>query len=131
MAIFPQRLRPQSRQERGAEAEAQALAYLQARGLRLLARNYRVPRRGGGEIDLIMRDPKENTVVFVEVRARASRSHGGAAASIDVAKRRKLWAAAQHYLLAWPRQPAMRFDVVSVEDQDVQWLVGALDADGR
>ena len=39
---------------RGDAAEDAALAYLERAGLRLVARNYRTPGRGGGEIDLIM-----------------------------------------------------------------------------
>jgi len=54
---------------RGDAAEALALAHLQSAGLRLLDTNYRTPGRGGGEIDLVMRD-KDGTLVFVEVRAR-------------------------------------------------------------
>ena len=65
----------------GDAAEDRALAHLLAAGLQLLARNYRTPGRGGGEIDLVMRDPG-GTLVFVEVRQRGSRSYGGAAASI-------------------------------------------------
>ena len=66
----------------GDAAEDRALAHLQAAGLKLLARNYRTPGRGGGEIDLVMREPG-GTLVFVEVRQRGSRSHGGAAASVE------------------------------------------------
>src|SRR6187431_2170444 len=55
----------------GDAAEDRALAHLVAAGLRLVARNYRTPGRGGGEIDLVMRDP-DGTLVFVEVRRRAS-----------------------------------------------------------
>jgi peptidoglycan-associated lipoprotein len=66
---------------RGDAAEALAAEYLAARGLRLLQRNFKTPGRGGGEIDLIMRAP-DGTLVFVEVRQRASSSHGGAGASM-------------------------------------------------
>ncbi|MFM2121194.1 MAG: putative endonuclease, partial [Pseudomonadota bacterium] len=58
----------------GAQAEARALAHLEAAGLRLVQRNYRValgPSRRAGEVDLIMRD-RDGSLVFVEVRARAS-----------------------------------------------------------
>ena len=41
----------------GDAAEAQAVAWLERRGLRLVQRNYRTPGRGGGEIDAIMRAP--------------------------------------------------------------------------
>ena len=41
--------------QQGDAAEDRALAHLRASGLRLVARNYRTPGRGGGEIDLILR----------------------------------------------------------------------------
>ena len=65
---------PPTTKQKGDAAEDAALRHLQAAGLRLLARNYRTPGRGGGEIDLILRAP-DGTLVFVEVRQRASTSH--------------------------------------------------------
>jgi putative endonuclease len=112
----------------GDAAEAVALAHLQRAGLRLLARNYRTPGRGGGEIDLVMRAP-DGTVVFVEVRRRASLAHGGAAASIGAAKRRRIVFAARHYLMQLATPPPCRFDVVVLEPGGPQWLRAAFDAD--
>lgn len=114
----------------GDAAEESALRHLQQQGLRLLARNYRTPGRGGGEIDLIMRAP-DGTVVFVEVRSRASRQHGGAAASISYFKQRRIVFAARHYLVQLTRRAALppcRFDVVLVEPEGLQWLQAAFDA---
>ena len=111
----------------GDAAEDRALAHLVASGLRLLARNYRTPGRGGGEIDLVMR-AADGTVVFVEVRQRASRSFGGAAASVGHIKQRRILFAARHYLMRLPQQPPCRFDVVSVETGEIEWLRGAFDA---
>ena len=111
----------------GDAAEDRALAHLQAAGLQLLARNYRTPGRGGGEIDLVMRDAG-GTLVFVEVRQRGSRSHGGAAASIGAVKQRRIVFAARHYLMRLAQPPPCRFDVVSVEAGAVQWLRAAFDA---
>lgn len=122
----------QTTKQRGDAAEASALAHLQAQGLRLVRRNYRVargPSARGGEVDLIMRAP-DGTLVFVEVRARASASHGGAAASVTHAKQRKLVYAAQHYLQALPSWPPCRFDVVIVEGDRIEWLPAAFDAQG-
>ncbi|MFZ5485996.1 MAG: YraN family protein [Pseudomonadota bacterium] len=113
--------------QQGNMAEDRALAHLQAAGLRLVTRNYRTPGRGGGEIDLVMRAP-DGTLVFVEVRSRASASHGGAAASIGSAKQRRIVFAARHYLLRLPAPPPCRFDVVLLEPQGLQWLQGAFDA---
>ncbi|MEO8299083.1 MAG: YraN family protein [Burkholderiales bacterium] len=113
----------------GSAAEATALAHLQRHGLTLLVRNYRVargPSARGGEVDLILRDA-DGTVVFVEVRARRNARHGGAAASIGMAKRRRLVLAAQHYLLRFRSPPPCRFDVVAVEGHTIEWLRAAFD----
>ena len=116
-----------SSKAKGDAGEDEALAYLQARGLRLLQRNYRTPGRGGGEIDLIVQSA-DGTVVFVEVRKRSRTAHGGAAASIGFQKQRRIIFAAQHYLMAWRRMPPVRFDVVSIEAAGPQWLQAAFDA---
>lgn len=124
-----------SRKELGDAAEDRAVAYLQRQGLTLLARNYRTPGRGGGEIDLVMRD-KDGTLVFVEVRQRASQRHGGAAASISATKRQRIVFAARHYLARLPTWPPCRFDVVTIQGDSDQpgveatlaWLRAAFDA---
>ena len=112
---------------RGQQAEDAALAHLQAAGLRLVERNYRTPGRGGGEIDLIMRDPRDGTLVFVEVRRRASATHGGAGGSITGVKQHRIVFAARHYISRLRVLPPCRFDVVLVEDR-ITWLQAAFDA---
>ncbi len=111
----------------GDAAEDQALEHLQQAGLRLLQRNYRTPGRGGGEIDLIMRD-QDGTVVFVEVRRRRSAGQGGAAASVTGPKQRRIIFAARHYLSRQRQMPACRFDVVALEPTGLIWLKAAFDA---
>ena len=114
---------------RGDAAEDDALAHLQAAGLLLVARNYRTPGRGGGEIDLIMRDPRDATLVFVEVRQRASSSHGGAGGSITGVKQRRIVFAARLYLTKLRTLPPCRFDVVLVQSGErIEWLKAAFDA---
>ena len=120
--------------KRGDAAEAIALAHLENAGLTLLDTNYRTPGRGGGEIDLIMRD-QDGTLVFIEVRQRASAMHGGAAASISVAKQRRIVFAARHYLMRFKTLPPCRFDAVLINGQisgvdkpDIEWLRSAFDA---
>lgn len=114
----------------GARGEAQALAHLQRHGLELVARNYRVahgPSRHAGEVDLVMRE-RDGTLVFVEVRARASGSHGGAAASVTPAKQRRIVYAARHFLLRCAALPRCRFDVVAIDGDTLHWLKAAFDA---
>lgn len=116
-----------STRQAGEAAEDRALAHLQAAGLRLVERNYRTPGRGGGEIDLVMRD-RDGTLVFVEVRRRASPAFGGAAASVGGVKQRRLIFAARHYLMRLGSPPPCRFDVVAVEPGGIEWLKAAFDA---
>jgi len=106
------------------------LAHLQRADLRLLERNYRVgagPNRRAGEVDLILLD-RDGTLVFVEVRARADASHGGAAASVTARKQQRLIYAAQHYLLRYASPPPCRFDVVALDGDQLTWLKAAFDA---
>ena len=115
---------------RGDAAEDAALDHLHDAGLVLVARNYRTPGRGGGEIDLIMRDPQDATLVFVEVRQRSTGAHGGAGGSITGVKQRRIVFAARHYLNNLRTLPPCRFDVVLVEER-ITWLKAAFDAGGN
>ena len=104
----------------GAHAEDLAAAFLVARGLALVERNFRCRL---GELDLIARDGK--TLVFVEVRLRTRHDFGGAAASITAAKRARIAAAAGLYLARLPHPPPCRFDAVLLDALDparVEWL---------
>ena len=113
----------------GDQAEARACRHLEKHGLQLIAKNYRTPGRGGGEIDLIMRQT-DGTLVFVEDRSRSASSHGGAAASITPTKIRRIIFAARHYLMRLPQSPPCRFDVVAIEEDHLNWIQGAFDAHG-
>lgn len=127
--VFPLQKDPAqpSTRQAGQDAEDRALAYLQRAGLQLIARNYRTPGRGGGEIDLIMR-AADGTCVFVEVRQRKSQSFGGAAASVSATKQKRIRFAARHFLMQQASTPACRFDVIAVDGAQLQWLQGAFDA---
>lgn len=109
-------------QHRGRAWEEVALGHLRRHGLTLVEANFRCK---GGEIDLVMRDGA--AIVFVEVRQRAGRAHGGAAASITPAKLRRLVCAAQTWLLRCPRTPPCRFDVVAIDGERLDWLRNAIE----
>ncbi|MGH6647060.1 YraN family protein [Aquabacterium sp.] len=118
---------------RGDEAEGRALAYLQAQGLELVERNYRVargPSARGAEVDLIMRDNRDGTLVFVEVRQRSSADHGGAAASVGRGKQQRCIRGARHYLMQLNPWPPCRFDVVAIDGDVLEWIVAAFDTSG-
>src|SRR5438445_10894938 len=81
----------------GEEGERVAARFLEARGYRILERNYRTRR---GEIDLIAEDGR--VLVFVEVKVRLDDRFGGPAAAITRAKQARIARLAQQYL-AWRR----------------------------
>jgi putative endonuclease len=109
----------------GSDAEKAAAIYLQQKGLKLLASNYRCRY---GEIDLVMRDGK--TIVFVEVRMRSNPSFGGAAMSITPAKQQKLIRTASHYLQLHGNSDC-RFDAILMQSKtsdSIEWITNAFDA---
>jgi putative endonuclease len=94
---------------RGAWAEEHAAKHLEAAGLKILQRNYRIR---GGEIDLIAIDPNQTTI-FIEVKQRTSSSHGTAGESINLRKAGLIRRAALHYL--GRDDLPCRFDAVLIE----------------
>jgi putative endonuclease len=121
----------QTKKGLGDAAETRALQHLLHHGLKLVQRNYRVaagPRARGGEVDLIMHE-RDGTLVFVEVRARNSSLHGGAAASVTRGKQQRLIYAAQHYLRRHASPPPCRFDVVAIDGETLEWMRGAFFAE--
>jgi putative endonuclease len=111
-----------SRQLLGRWGEAQAADYLIAKGYDILERNTRTPY---GEIDLVacqrcdsvsLEGANENTIVFVEVKTRASRTFGFPEESVTGRKQAHMLAAAQSYLQDHPDLVGTwRIDVIAVQ----------------
>ncbi len=113
---------------RGAEEEDIALAFMQAQGMQLVARNVRFKR---GEIDLVMRDG--DTIVITEVRKRSRDDYGTAAATVGTTKQRRIVLATQLWLARSPQfsRCPIRFDVCALDAANhVSWLRAAFDAGG-
>jgi putative endonuclease len=100
------------RRQRGAASEQLAAAYLRTQGLVIMEHNARCR---AGELDLVCLDG--DVLAIVEVRQRARVDFGGALASVDGIKQRKIIRATQFLIRRrpqWGRRP-MRFDVVAIE----------------
>ena len=96
----------------GAFGERVAAAHLEARGYRILHRNFRAPE---AEIDIVALDG--DVLVFVEVRTRRGGAAGMAALSVDARKQRQLVRAAATYVDAHGEyaDAPLRIDVITVE----------------
>ena len=94
----------------GNTGEDLACVELERRGYAIIARRY---RRRGGELDIIARDGQ--TMVFVEVKARAGRAFGEACEAVTASKRRTITRLALDYLMRHRlTECRCRFDVVSI-----------------
>ncbi|MFM8421036.1 MAG: YraN family protein [Verrucomicrobiota bacterium] len=95
---------------RGRAGEDAAARYLAGVGWKILARNYTTAL---GELDLVAWNGE--CMAFVEVKARSSGSWGRPADAVDREKRRRVTAAAMHYLrAAGTPLVRIRFDIVEV-----------------
>lgn len=103
--------KPNARAALGGSGERLAAGWLEARGFRVLARNWRCPN---GELDLIAEEAGE--LVFVEVKTRRGIAHGAPEEAITASKRAHLVAAAESYLMEHQREEQpWRIDVVAVQ----------------
>lgn len=101
---------PSRRQQYGRKSEALAARHLEKRGYRIIEKNYRTKH---GEIDIIARE--EDTVVFVEVKARRNNRFGNPKRAVTTEKQRKISMVALQYLKTTGQLKARaRFDVVAV-----------------
>ncbi|MEM6986518.1 MAG: YraN family protein [Pseudomonadota bacterium] len=109
-----------SKRAQGSRAESSARMWLEQRGLEHVESNYHCRQ---GEIDLVMRD--NGTLVLVEVRMRRSGQYGGAAASVDYHKQRKLRRSVAHYTASRSvsSRQVCRIDVVAIEAIETAWQV--------
>lgn len=122
------------KRQSGNRGERQAEAFLAARGLRTVSRNYQCR---AGEIDLVMLDPNPSdteVLAFIEVRLRGPGARVGSIDSIDERKQHRLVSAARHFLMSHPewQEHACRFDVVGIDGplDELRWIPGAFELAG-
>lgn len=92
--------------------EEMAASFLVEKKYRILERNFRCK---GGEVDIVARDPKDKSLVFVEVKARRDLSYGVPQLAVTPFKQRQISKAALTWL-AKNRQHDVnaRFDVIAI-----------------
>lgn len=106
----------------GAVWEQKAAEYLEAFGMRIVERNY---RNRQGEIDII--GYHEGYLVFVEVKYRSSTHRGYASEAVNAKKQRQICRVADYYRYTHGlgESTAVRYDVVAVQGERMEWLQNA------
>jgi len=105
----------------GNAGEQRAADYLQQKGYTLLARNYTVR---GGELDIVAADGK--TLVFAEVKTRASSAFGGPVAAVTPTKQKRIALAAIEYIKEnGLKFDSIRFDVLCVWPDTIEHIENA------
>ncbi len=109
--------------DHGRTGEDLAHRYLRAHGCTVVARNYRT-RSGSGELDLVAWHG--STLVFVEVKTRASAEFGTPDRAVDAEKRAHLRRAGRDYARrAGVEFRKTRFDIISIvlsNPPQIEWL---------
>lgn len=93
----------------GNKGEDIAADFLKKKGYKIIQRNYKTPL---GEADIIVKD--NNTIVFVEVKARTSDAFGQPFEAVNYRKQEKFKKIALYYLKHNKSEMPVRFDVVSI-----------------
>ncbi|PYP85195.1 MAG: hypothetical protein DMG65_21140 [Candidatus Angelobacter sp. Gp1-AA117] len=110
-ALLPRR-NPSPRHLRtGVRGEEEAYFYLRRQGYVIIARNYRTPH-SRSELDIVAWDG--DTLCFIEVKTRTSRSYRPAEMAVDFDKQCDLSRVARAFMRKIAGQPPIRFDVLSV-----------------
>jgi putative endonuclease len=111
-----------SKTSQGREGENRAAAALEAKGMEIVARNF---RSRSGEIDIIARE--NDTVVFVEVKTWAYYGIEDLRLGIDQKKQRRIIETAKYFLREHRKYKGMgiRFDVVFISPHDIVHLASA------
>jgi putative endonuclease len=113
-------------QAHGRRGEDLAHRFLRRQGLTIVARNFH-QRSGRGELDLVAWD--RQTLVFVEVKTRASAEFGSPGRAVGSDKEKDLRRAAGEYLrrrgTGWEQA---RFDLVNIvltDPPEIEWIKDA------
>jgi len=95
----------------GKEGEEFAVEFLLANGYEILEKNWRFKK---AEIDIIAKEYKSDTLVFVEVKTRSYIYYGEPSSFVDTKKKRFILDAASQYMKTIDYEWAIRFDIIGI-----------------
>lgn len=97
----------------GKQGEGFTAKYFESKGFEIIARNFRYDR---AEIDLVVKNERTRTLVFVEVKTRRATTFGAPEESVTESKQAQLVKSADGFLMSHEEftDYEKRFDVAAV-----------------
>jgi putative endonuclease len=101
-----------AKQKLGKKAEDSACIYLVDKGYQIIQRNWRFSK---AEIDIIAKDSRSDTLVFIEVKSRTYNAFGEPESGVSRKKIKLVSDAASVYMEQSGYNWAIRFDIIGVQ----------------
>lgn len=109
----------------GKKYELEAVKYLKQKGYKIIEQNFKLLPIG--EIDIIAKDKK--TLAFVEVKYRKNKNFGLPCEFVTKAKQKKIIKTALCYIKQNNIKADIRFDIVSICGDDIEYIENAFYCD--
>jgi len=108
--------------KKGRDGEAAAASFLEKKGMKILEKNFRVPR---GEVDIIAQDGE--TIIFVEVKTWSTYGMDALEQALNTKKQRKIIETSKYFLSVNRKYKymAIRFDVIFISPDGINHLASA------
>lgn len=108
--------------ETGAKWEDVAVKYVEAHGMRVVERNFRIRQ---GEVDII--GYHCGYLVFAEVKFRKDSASGYAVEAVNLHKQKQICKVANYYryLHRLGDLVPVRYDVIAIQGEEVEWIQNA------
>ncbi len=108
--------------QKGTDKEQLAAEYLKTQGMHIVERNFHAAQ---GEIDII--GYHKNYLVFVEVKYRKNNKKGYALEAVDSRKQKRICKVADYYryLHKMGESTMVRYDVLAIQDNHMEWIQNA------
>ena len=117
-----------NRRATGTAYEQIAADYVKKQGINIREMNYRIsiPK---GEVDIIGED--KEFIIFIEVKYRKTASYGYPWEAVSDNKRRQICKVARQYCCSKRIKKQVRFDVISICGEEIEWFQNAFEYVGE
>ena len=115
-----------NRRNTGTAYEQIAAEYVKQQGVEIREMNYRI---SAGEVDII--GENQDFIIFIEVKYRRTASYGYTWEAFSKHKCRQICKVARQYCYSKRIKKQIRYDVISICGEEIQWFQNAFEHVGN